>query len=358
MLALDEGWEVTAVLHHDLHGAHPLQKFRSAGGHVTGWMRERITRFQRIKERILPQFTSARLGHPDLLVVSLGSLPALTYVPGLVDFLRDTSIPFVIVCQFNSEALLFSDNARREIRHLLTKAAWNVFVSEENRSVARRQFANRLNASSVINNPIRTLFNEPLCPRSSHQDVEAVFGSVARLETSWKGQDLLLEILSDERWLARSWILRLFGEGPDRDHLKDLVDMFGLQERVFFEGYVRDLKDIWSQVDILLMASRGEGTPLALLEAMMCGRPAIATRVGGIPEVLCSGSNGFLADAPTISSFGSELEKAWHSRQHWRDMGLRAHQAAKAIGHQDPAGQLFDLLKKIRDGKYPDHNYS
>jgi glycosyltransferase involved in cell wall biosynthesis len=79
--------------------------------------------------------------------------------------------------------------------------------------------------------------------------------------------------------------------------------------------------------------------------------------VGGIPEVLISGYNGFLADAPTISSFGSELEKAWNSRQHWQDMGLRAHQAAKAFGQQNPAGQLYDLLQMIRDGKNPDHIY-
>jgi L-malate glycosyltransferase len=347
LLALNHGWEVSAVLHPDLHSAHPLQPFRSAGGRVISWKRGEIARLQRIQERIRPQFTTARLGHPDLILVSAGSLPALTYVPGLVRFLRSISIPVVIICQFNSDALQFSDTAREEIRCLLGKAAWTVFVSEENRAVARRQFADRLTSSSVLINPIRTFQQKPLSPRSSFRDVEVVFGSVARFETCWKGQDLLLEILSSENWLRRSWILRLFGEGPDRSHMQHLVAMFGLEDRVFFEGYVRELSDIWSQADILLMPSRGEGTPLALLEAMMCGRPAIATKVGGIPEVLTSGYNGYLADAPTASCFGAELEKAWQSRQQWYEMGLRAHQAAKTLGQRNPAAELYDIIQRI-----------
>jgi L-malate glycosyltransferase len=351
LLALNQGWEVSAVLHSDLHSAHPLQPFRSAGGRVIGWKQRSIARLQRIEERIRPQFTTAHLGHPDLILVSAGSLPALTYVPGLVRFLQSISIPIVIICQFNSDALQFSCSIRQEIRCLIGKAAWTVFVSEENRSVARRQFADRLSSSSVLSNPIRAFTKEPLSPRSGFQGLEAVFGSVARFETCWKGQDLLFEILSSEKWLRRSWILRLFGEGPDRNHLKNLAAMFGLKDRVFFEGYVREVNDIWSQTDILLMPSRGEGTPLALLEAMMCGRPAIATKVGGIPEVLTSGFNGYLADAPTASCFGAELEKAWQSRRQWHEMGLRAHQAAKSLGQRDPAEELYKIIQLILEGK-------
>jgi L-malate glycosyltransferase len=356
MLALNQGWDVSAVLHPDLHSAPSLQPFRSAGGRLIGWQRGPIARLQHFQDRISPQFTNARLGHPDLILVSAGSLPALTYVPGLVGFLLSSDIPIVIVCQFNSDALQFSGNAREQIKSLIGKAAWIVFVSEENRSVAKRQFADQLSASSVISNPIRAFQKEPLSPRSGFRDVDVVFGSVARFETCWKGQDLLFEILSSEKWLGRSWILRLFGEGPDRNHLQQLVAMFGLKDRVFFEGYVREVKDIWSQTDILLMPSRGEGTPLALLEAMICGRPAIATKVGGIPEVLSAGFNGYLADAPTPSCFGAELETAWQSKHQWFDMGLRAHNAAMSLAQSNPIGELYDMIQLIFEGKTPVSN--
>ncbi len=199
----------------------------------------------------------------------------------------------------------------------------------------------KLPAARVILNPVRISLAEPL-PWPAAGAIR--FGSVARLETLWKGQDLLLEILSKPPWPSRDWLLSFFGEGPDHEHLKNAVKFFGLESRVTFRGYVRDLKEVWADHHALIMPSRGEGLPLAILEAMICGRPTVATDVGGNYEILEDGVSGFIAEAATPRSFGKTLETAWKEQSRWQQMGQTAHQFAKKLISSDPSRKLLDYL--------------
>ena len=92
------------------------------------------------------------------------------------------------------------------------------------------------------------------------------------------------------------------------------------------------------------MPSRGEGLPLAILEAMICGRPTVATDVGGNCEILEDGVTGFIAEAATPRSFGKAMEAAWQEQSRWRQMGQIAHQFAQKIISSDPNGKLLDYL--------------
>ena len=74
----------------------------------------------------------------------------------------------------------------------------------------------------------------------------------------------------------------------------------GLGTRIEFAGHVADIVGIWSKHNALVLPSRCEGLPLALVEAMLCGRPAIATNVAGHGEVIEDGVTGILAEAPTV----------------------------------------------------------
>ena len=149
---------------------------------------------------------------------------------------------------------------------------------------AQRQFACDLAGSLVIPNPIRVGLESPLAMPNTGEFVR--MASVARLEVIWKGQDVLLETLADAKWGKRAWQLSLYGEGPDAEYLRDCARFFGLQDRVFFEGYERDVTKIWSRHHIKILPSRGEGMSLAMLKAMMCGRPVVATSVGGVAECI------------------------------------------------------------------------
>jgi glycosyltransferase involved in cell wall biosynthesis len=97
----------------------------------------------------------------------------------------------------------------------------------------------------------------------------------------------------------------------------------------------------------MLLPTRGEGMPLAVIEAMMCGRPVITTDAGGNLEILDTGVNGWVADAATSLSFGKILEQAWTVLPEWKNIGIAAHVRALKLVKDDPAGRLIQLLQRI-----------
>jgi glycosyltransferase involved in cell wall biosynthesis len=84
------------------------------------------------------------------------------------------------------------------------------------------------------------------------------------------------------------------GEGPERPDLELLARDLGIAPQVHFLGYVSDMTELYAGVDLLLMTSHAEGTPLTVLEAMAMGVPVVATRVDGMAEVLEDGVDAYL----------------------------------------------------------------
>ncbi|MBI1357083.1 MAG: glycosyltransferase [Acidobacteria bacterium] len=112
---------------------------------------------------------------------------------------------------------------------------------------------------------------------------------VGSMEHLYKGQDVLLEALAVCRGRGLDLELALVGQGRYRGRLEDRAEELGLQDRVEFLGALpagAGVRAELDRADVFVLASRQEGLPRALLEAMARGLPAIATSVGGIPEVL------------------------------------------------------------------------
>ncbi len=111
-----------------------------------------------------------------------------------------------------------------------------------------------------------------------------------------KGIDQALTALSlvDPREKLR---LVIIGDGPAAAELKDLAGSLGVDDRVRFLGFRRDVYDFLAHADALLMPSLHEGLPYTLLEAMSLGAPVLASRVGGLAEVLQDGITGLLFPA-------------------------------------------------------------
>jgi glycosyltransferase involved in cell wall biosynthesis len=148
---------------------------------------------------------------------------------------------------------------------------------------------------------------------------------VARLEITVKGQALVLQALAQPEWASRDWELDLFGAGPDEDYVRDFTRFLGLESRVRLRGYVEDVRSIWCDHHLLIMGSSAEGKPLALTEAMLCGRPAVVTDVGGNAELIQEDKTGFVAESATLPSLARALDRAWYRRERWEEMGRRAH---------------------------------
>ncbi len=98
-------------------------------------------------------------------------------------------------------------------------------------------------------------------------------------------------IVAESRADAR---FALVGDGEERPSLEALCREMGLDGKVTFFGWRRDLAAVYGDLDVVVNASRNEGTPVALIEALAAGRPVVATRVGGTPDLLGEGERGRL----------------------------------------------------------------
>jgi teichuronic acid biosynthesis glycosyltransferase TuaC len=107
---------------------------------------------------------------------------------------------------------------------------------------------------------------------------------------AFKGHGVVVEALS----LLQEYELVIAGDGPDRAAFEALARQCGVSGRVRFTGPLsqQDLRRYYCAADALVLASSREGWPNVLLEAMACGTPVIATEVGGVPEIVTSGSAG------------------------------------------------------------------
>ena len=116
---------------------------------------------------------------------------------------------------------------------------------------------------------------------------ESLVGIVGRL-TAIKNHRLLLEsvslLLQDDRNAKASFII--VGDGELRKDLEEMTDELALTDQVLFTGWIKDLKSFYADLDVLVLTSNNEGTPVAVIEAMAAGVPIVATDVGGVRELI------------------------------------------------------------------------
>jgi len=103
--------------------------------------------------------------------------------------------------------------------------------------------------------------------------------------------------------------LLFVGEGELRSKIEKLIGELGLKGYVTLAGFRTDIPNILASIDILLVPSRWEGIPIALLEGMAMGKAVLASSVGGIPDVIEDGYNGLLFNSGDIKTLVRKLAK-------------------------------------------------
>lgn len=142
------------------------------------------------------------------------------------------------------------------------------------------------------------------------------------------------------------------GDGELRDALKLKAERLQLQDRVIFLGWVHDLSSLYRSLDVVVLTSKNEGTPVALIEAAAAARPIVATRVGGVPAVVSDGQTGLLAppgDAEAISQKIMFMLKNQESANHLAAVGQAFVQERFSATRltRDIAELYWELLEKI-----------
>jgi L-malate glycosyltransferase len=124
--------------------------------------------------------------------------------------------------------------------------------------------------------------------------------------------------------------LLLMGDGPERSRAEWLVNQKGLREKVNFLGKYDRIYEKLAIADLMLMPSELESFGLAALEAMACEVPAIATAVGGVPEVIDHGVSGFLAPVGDVDTMAKYAIEILSDEKRLREMGIRARWEAES----------------------------
>ncbi len=134
----------------------------------------------------------------------------------------------------------------------------------------------------------------PEVAQSSSSDLFTIL-NVASL-TEKKGQEYLITAFSRLREDGISAKLVIVGDGPQRAYLEDCVVTAKISDMVEFLGFQESVDAYLRNCDVFVLPSLWEGLPVALMEAMAYGKPCIATRVGGIPELITDGVDGVLLE--------------------------------------------------------------
>jgi glycosyltransferase involved in cell wall biosynthesis len=122
---------------------------------------------------------------------------------------------------------------------------------------------------------------------------EIVLGYIGRLSEE-KGLKYLIQAGSKLTHTGLPLKIMIIGSGPQKPEMESLVQQMSLQNKVVFSGFQKYVEKILPAMDIFVLPSLTEGTPMALLEAMACGVPVVASAVGEIPNIIDSGKNGIL----------------------------------------------------------------
>ncbi len=340
-----EGHDVQASVGYRLQAAPQLAALAECGVTITTHASPGAGLMGRIRKRVLDSDRQryavlARI-RPDVAVISQGGNSGGF---GWARACNQAGVPYGIVVHCNSQRWWIGDG---DLEHAAAayRDATRVFcVARANLDLLRLQIGDPLSNAELVWNPINLAPGPP--PPWPDEGGGWKMACVARLELAAKGQDLLLRVLTRPEWRERPIELSIYGAGPNEAILRRMAATLELKN-VRFRGHVSDVASIWREHHILALPSRFEGRPLALIEAMACGRPAIVTEVGGNAELCRDGETGFVASAATCQHLGEAMERAWRQRTAWRELGAAARYTVDRDLPSNPVEHFCGRLKSL-----------
>ena len=172
---------------------------------------------------------------------------------------------------------------------------------------------------------------------------EAVVGIVSKLWEG-KGHTVLIEAFKLLKEKIKDAKLVIVGEGYLYDELFRMVDNNGLRESVLFTGFQMDVSEIIATFDVAVLPSFFEGMGRVILEAMAMEKPVVASRVGGIPDLIDQGINGLLVRPGDARELADALEKVLSDKGLARKLGR---EGRKRIKDQFSADVMVQSIEKL-----------
>lgn len=179
-------------------------------------------------------------------------------------------------------------------------------------------------------------------------------GCVGRL-AKVKGHAYLIEAI--DRLKDDFPTIRLFiaGDGPLLPDLRTMIESKGLADRVKLLGFRDDIRALLASFDIFVLPSLSEGLPIALLEAMSLGVPVVASRVGGIPEVIVDDSQGVLVSPGNPSALANAIQMLFVDRARREALGIMGKRRVDSAFSSDAMANSYGGVYSSLSEKMDDH---
>lgn len=355
--ALREGHNVMVSCYAWPQPVKPIQQLAVAGARTHFRRRyEPTLRFRAIdwltrlpRQSRLPEIDALRRFAPDVVVISQGGWNDLIFHKQLHKWVQE--LPFLLICHNYHDPVRQDEAQRLRMIELFGQAREVLMISALQQQVLRRQLADPLLNTRVVQNPLHLPEQYPIPYPALPENGPVQLAVVGSFDVDRKGQDVLLEVLSAPNWRPRAWHLNLYGQGPDEVYLRRLIALYGLQERVTLHGHVSDSATVWQNTHLLVVPSRIESGPMVVQEACLCGRPVAAADVGLVRTWVHEGITGFIADTASVYSLGKMMERAWSCRLEWADMAVAAAMYAQQHQMPDAAGDLLHHIEAAVTGR-------
>jgi glycosyltransferase involved in cell wall biosynthesis len=174
-------------------------------------------------------------------------------------------------------------------------------------------------------------------------DIHYDFIFVGRL-AEIKRIDIILNAIERNKQKGHNYSVAIVGDGEKRAELEELSKALGLQENVHFLGKRDDIENWFKRSKVFLLTSDSEGLSLALIEAMMCGLPAIVSNVGDLADIVEDASNGYLVDSRDPEEFANKMMEILNNENKYREFSIKATESAKRFTIQNTINKWDKVL--------------
>ncbi len=145
-------------------------------------------------------------------------------------------------------------------------------------------------------------------------------------------------------------VLLMVGDGPERSHAEFLAHQYGIMNSIRFLGKRDNIEELIGVSDLLLLPSETESFGLVALEAMACEVPVVVSKVGGLPEVVTDGQEGYLVDVHNVDGMAERSLEILSNDSLRREMGKRGRETARARFCADKIIKVYeDYYQKVLD---------
>jgi len=240
-----------------------------------------------------------------------------------------------------TQEFMYKLNTRFYIKHATLIAC----ISERLTHWAERLGAKR-EKIKLINEPVDTGLFKPVIKNISKKSRTILF--IGRFSPE-KGAKYLVQAMPKIIKVFPQAKLKMIGQGNEKKELINLTKNLNIKNSIEFKGEIpnNQLRQFYTQADVLVIPSLSEGLPKVLLEALASGLPVIGTKVGGIPEVVKDGYNGLLIESKSSDEIAKSIIKLFSNENLLKVLSKNAYESAQIFSWEYGISKFLDMYNSL-----------